>query len=237
MAAAGEPRGSDRLSGKSTDLGGKAGTHSSQGFVLSEGQEPVASVWSVGQRNGNPLCGRPAEPGHFPAADDNGKAGPISTDCSSIPPPRMAALAGRGTLRSCIRLSPMRGRRRGRGIWVGHLLGRAVCSLPPMAAMTMGAAPTRATRANSRSPKDQPGLYPGISASAGHWQCVQAAEFEDLPLRSESHCGHGYRAPNGRREDHGRVSKTACPSSFGFPSCTPPRWTPITLFPEWPLNE
>ena len=200
---------------KSTDLGA-SWTHSSKGIAYDEGEEPVASGWSVAVADGAIYAG--VQPAGLFRSDDGGETWTHVKGLRDHPTRPEWSPGGAGLILHSLLVDPADPHR----IWVGISAAGVFYSGDGGATWEPRNQGTRA----DFLPEGQ--NYPAFG------QCVhcivQAAGTSDR-LYQQNHCGM-YRSDDAGR--HWSSIEDGLPSSFGFPAAAHPH-DPDTLY-LLPLN-
>ncbi len=199
----------------SMDLG-ETWTHSSEGLAYAEGEEPVASAWSLAPGHGGLYAG--VQPAGLFHSEDGGKSWSHVHGLRDHPTRPHWNPGGAGLILHSLVPHPQDGNR----MWVG------ISSAGVFGTDDGGRTwepRNKGTRADF-FPEDQ--RYPEFGQCV---HCVVLAPGTDRKLYQQNHCGM-YRSDDGGRT--WASMENGLPSSFGFPAAVHPR-DPDSVF-LIPLN-
>jgi photosystem II stability/assembly factor-like uncharacterized protein len=200
---------------KSTDLG-ESWTHSSDGLCYETGQDAIATVWSLAQRDGRIYAG--VQPAGLFSSDDGGQSWSHLAGLQSHPSRSKWQPGGAGLILHSIVTHPDDPAQ----IWIGISAAGVF--------YTNDDGQTWEPR-NSGTRCDflpEAERYPEFGQCV---HCVVMAANQPSRLYQQNHCGM-YRSDDGGR--HWESIEAGLPSSFGFPAVAHPR-DPSSLF-LLPLN-
>lgn len=188
----------------STDLG-ESWTHSSEGLVYDEGEEPVSAVWSLAAHNGTLYAG--VQPAGLFRSDDAGATWTHMSGLQKHPSRPHWNAGGAGLILHSLVPHPEEEER----IWVG--ISAAGVFYTGDGGRTWEPRNT-GTRADFL-PEGQ--NYPEFGQCV---HCLVMAPGNGERLYQQNHCGM-YRSDDGGRR--WQSIEEGLPSSFGFPAATHPR--------------
>lgn len=200
---------------RSDDLG-RTWSHSSEGLAYEEGAEPVATVWSLGVRNGSLYAG--VQPAGLFRSDDQGRSWQHLSGLQKHPTREHWTPGGAGLILHSLVLHPEDHAK----IWVGISAAGVFHSADGGETWEPR---NRGTRADFL-PEGQ--NYPEFGQCV---HCLVMAPGMSDRLYQQNHCGMYVSEDGGQ---NWKSIEAGLPSSFGFPAAAHPR-DPDTLF-LLPLN-